>query len=417
MAEFAQVLINLLLILTLAWTVGKLFERIGYPAMMGELVAGIIFGPALLGLLQPMDELVILAELGVFLLMVYVGMEMNPRDFVAVKREASFVALGGLLIPFSLGYWAGLLIGTSTGGAFFVGIAMAATSLATKSRILVDLRLLHTRIAKVMVGGALLSDVGVLVLFAGVIGFIEIGSFDALGIGLVVLKAVTFFVASVAIGLWVFPILWRRMQKLMERHGFIDKTSAFTVFLLVALFFAVFAVLAGLHLILGGFMAGLFLREVHFRRDIFVHMYDVLYDVAIGFFAPIFFVTATFALTLDVFRTELHILLLLVAVAFFSKILGSWLFALPTRLTPREGLVVGLGMNGRGTVEIIIAAIALERGIIASDLFSMLVFIAILTTAFVPASLKWGVDWLRRRGELITMEDFTPEELATVTDP
>lgn len=422
MAEFAEVLINLLLILTLAWFVGKLFERIGYPAMMGELVAGIVFGPALLGILRPMEELEILAELGVFLLMVYVGMEMSPEDFGEVKREASFVAVGGLLIPFVLGYWVGLLIGAPVAGAFFVGIAMAATSLATKSRILVDLKLLRTRIAKVMVGGALMSDVGVLVLFAGVIGFVEMGTFDTVGIALVVAKAVTFFVVSVLIGMYLFPRLWRRMQVLMERYGFIDKTAAFTVFLLIALLFAVFAILAGLHLILGGFMAGLFLREVHFRKDIFAHMYDVTYDIAIGFFAPIFFVTATFALTLSVFQTALPILLMLVAVAFFSKIVGSWLFALPTRLTPREGLVVGLGMNGRGTVEIIIATIALERGLLnvpgfgPNDLFSMLVFIAILTTALVPATLKWGIDWLRRKGELVSMEPATPAA-APAPDP
>ncbi len=261
-----------------------------------------------------------------------------------------------------------------------------------------------------------------LVLFAGVIGFVDLGTFDAVGLGLVIAKAVAFFVVSLLIGIYLFPILWRRMQTLMERYGFIDKTAAFTVFLLVALFFAVFAILMGLHLILGGFMAGLFLREVHFRRDIFAHMYDVTYDIAIGFFAPIFFVTATFTLTLTVFQTALPILLLLVAVAFLSKIFGSWLFAVPTRMTVREGLVVGLGMNGRGTVEIIIATIALERGLLnvpgfgPNDLFSMLVFIAILTTAMVPATLKWGVDWLKRRGELVTMEP-SAQPASPATDP
>lgn len=394
-------LLNLLAVLALAWIFGKASERLGYPSMMGELFAGIVFGPALLGFLHPEVALDILAELGIFFLMVYVGMEMDVRELTEVKGAALLVAAGGLLLPFIAGYWFGLLIGETAAAAIFVGIAMAATSLATKSRILVDLDLLDTRLAKVLVGGALISDVGILIVFAGAIGFVEVGQLVLSEVLIVAAKALLFFGVSIAIGLYVFPRLWERLQTLMDRHDFVDKTATLTVFLLVAILFAGMAVLAGLHLILGGFMAGLFLREVHLREDIFEHMYNVVYDLAIGFFAPIFFVVVTFELTLSVFQEDLLVLLSLVAVAIATKVVGSWAFGAITDLSSRESFVIGWGMNGRGTVEIIIASVAFSAGILSSSLFSMLVFIAILTTAIVPATVQWGVKWLEKHGELV----------------
>jgi len=282
---------------------------------------------------------------------------------------------------------------------------MAATSLATKSRILVDLDLLDTRIANVLLGGALVSDVGVLVVFAGVIGFAQTDAVSPFTIGSVALKALAFFAVTIFIGVRFLPKLWHFLELVRKEHGFVTRTSAFTIAMLVALLFAALADAAGLHMIIGGFMAGLFLRQADLEPALYERMYDVIYDLAIGFFAPIFFVTAAFELTLDVFSESLSLLAVLVAVAFVEKIVGSWLFALPTTLSSREGLVVGFGMNGRGTVEIIIASIGLGAGIIDQQLFSILVFLAMLTTALVPVTMKWGVEWLEAADQLVRLDD------------
>ncbi|MFC7214889.1 cation:proton antiporter [Saliphagus sp. GCM10025334] len=410
MVEAAGIdLLNLLLVLTLAWIFGLLVERIGYPALMGEILAGILFGPALLGLLHPSETLDVFAEFGVFLLMIYVGMEVDINDLFELGPQALMVAFGGFIAPFGLGYLVGVFIGVSIEQALFIGIAMAATSLATKSRILVDLDILDTRIAGVLLGGALLSDVGVMVVFTGVMSFVETGTVTPLGLGLVVGEALLYFAAALVFGNRFLPYVWVRMEDWMERHRFVDKTSAFTVALIVALIFAFFAALVDLHMIIGGFIAGLFLRQAQLEPDIYEHMYDVMYDLAMGLFAPIFFVTIAFELTLDVFTDSLGLLALIVATAFLSKILGSWLFTLPTKLTSKEGLVIGFGMNGRGTVEIVIVSIALSAGIIGQELFSILVFTAIFTTALVPPTVKLGVEWLERSGELVFMEDLDLE--------
>lgn len=405
MVEAAGIdIVTLLLILVLAWTFGLVAQRLGYPALMDELVAGIVFGPAVFGVLQPAEELEIFAEFGVFLLMVYVGLEVDVHDLFEMGPAALIVSVGAFFVPLGLGYAVAIAVGLGTAAALFVGMAMAATSLATKSRILLDLDLLDTRIASVLLGGALVADVGVLVAFAGVLSFVEAGTVDLVSIGLIVGKTLAFFAIAIAIGDRVLPVAWSKLETQMERYGFVDKTTAFTVALMVSLAFALLAVAVDLHMIIGGFVAGLFLRQADIDEDIFEHIYNVTYDMAIGVFAPIFFVTVGFELTLDVFTEDLGLLALFVVVAFISKIVGSWLFAYPTELTSREGFVVGLGMNGRGAVEIVIASIGLSAGVIDADLFSILVFIAVFTTALVPPTMKWGLEWLERAGELVTLD-------------
>lgn len=395
--------LSLLIILTLAWIFGNGAERVGYPALMGEILAGIIFGPAVLGLLQPAEFLEIFSELGVFLLMIYVGMEVDLHDLFELGPQALMVAVGGFVLPFGLGYGVGEFIGASLEQSLFIGIAMAATSLATKSRILVDLDLLDTRIAGVLLGGALLSDVGIMVVFAGVLGFVETGAVTTMGLVTVVLKALAFFAVVLVIGDRVLPHVWERLEGLMQQHGFVDKTSVFSVALLVSLLFAYLAAAVDLHMIIGGFVAGMFLRQAQLDEEIYTHMHDVMYDLAMGFFAPIFFVTIGFELTLGVFTQQLDLLLIILAAAFVGKIIGSWLFAVPTKLSSREGFVIGFGMNGRGTVEIIIVSIGLSAGVITQELFSILVFMAIFTTALVPVTMKLGVEWLENAGELVYM--------------
>lgn len=397
-------LLSLLLVLTVAWIFGGVAERFGYPTMMGELFAGIAFGPPLLGLLQPSNLLTVLAELGVFLLMVYVGMEVDLRELFRLGPQSLLIAFGAFVIPFGLGYAAGVWLDVSTGAALFLGLAMAATSLATKSRILADLELLDTRIANVLLGGALASDVGVLIAFAGADSYVTAGTLDPLEIGVIVGKAFAFFAVTILLGYRFLPRAWMHIEGYRKQYGFVDKTTAFMFALLVSLLFAQLATLADLHMVIGGFIAGMFLRQSDVEPSLYEHMHTVMYDLAMGFFAPVFFVTVGFDITFDVFFESFGILVALVAIAFLGKILGSWLFALPTSLTSREGLVVGFGMNGRGTVEIIIASVALSAGVIDAQLFSILVFIAIFTTALVPVTVTWGVRLLERADELVYVD-------------
>lgn len=390
-------LLNLLFVLLAGWLAGSLASRFGYPSVLGELVAGIILGPPLLGVLHGSEALDVLAGVGVLLMMLYIGMEIDPRELGKASVPGLLAAVGGFITPFVLGYFTVLWFGGTSLGGLFVGIAVGVTSLLTKSRILVDLKLLDTRVAHVMLAGALVSDTLSLVVFAVVLGVVEIGSVDPVAVSLVALKVLLFFGVTAFLGLKVFPPLGRRLT----RAGLTDRTFNFTLVLLIAVLFGELAEIAGLHAILGAFLAGLFLRENVLGKTLSHDLMGAVREASIGFLAPIFFVTAGFAVSLSVFRADLPLLLTILAVATFGKIIGTALFYLPSGNGWREGLTVGGGMNGRGAVEIIIAGIGLERGLISQEIFSILVFMAIFTTATVPFALKWGTEWLRRRGELV----------------
>jgi Kef-type K+ transport system membrane component KefB/Trk K+ transport system NAD-binding subunit len=390
-------ILNLFLVLLAAWLGGQLASRLGYPSVLGELLAGILLGPPLLGLFHGSAALSVLAELGVLLMMLYIGMEIDPRDLGKASKGGILAALGGFIVPFGLGYW----IVTATGGTgiagVFVGMAMGVTSLATKSRILVDLKILDTRIAYVMMAGALIADTLSLIIFAGIISFSTAGSLDIVAIVIISIKVLIFFLFSWLLGLKVFPVIY----KWLKENGFQGRTFNATLILLTALAFAELAHLAELHGILGAFIAGLILREAIAEKKLSHELTELVKDVSLGFLAPIFFVTAGFQVSFEVFQTDLLLLLSTIILATVGKIVGTALFYLPSKNGWREGVTIGAGMNGRGAVEIVIAGIGLEAGIITQEIFSILVFMAIATTATVPVLLKLGVDWLKRRNELV----------------
>ncbi|ARA93617.1 MAG: sodium:proton exchanger [Bacteroidetes bacterium] len=390
-------ILNLLLVLLVAWVAGQLANRIGYPSVLGELLAGILLGPPLLGVLASSPALEVLAEAGILLMMFYIGMEIDPRELGRASRGGFLAAIGGFITPFVLCYLVIVAAGGSQMAGIFVGIAAGVTSLATKSRILVDLKLLDTRIAHVLMAGALIADTLSLVIFAGVLGVAEAGSLNLGSLGLVTLKAVGFFAVAALVGLKGFPVLGRYLRGVRS----FTRTSNFMLLLIIAFAYAELAELAGMHGILGAFLAGLFLRESVLGRSMSKEIMDLVRDASIGFLAPLFFVTAGFAVSLEVFTADLGLLLGIIGLATAGKIVGTALFYLPTGHGWREGLTIGAGMNGRGAVEIIIAQIALTMGLIDQEIFSILVVMAIVTTATVPVFLKWGTDWLRRRGELV----------------
>jgi Kef-type K+ transport system membrane component KefB len=394
-------LFQLVLVLISAWAAGQVVSRLGYPAVLGEIGVGILLGPPVLGLLRPVDGLLVVAELGVVLMMLYIGMEIDPRAVGRASRVGLLAAIGGFVVPFAMGYGAVILMGGGVWEAVFVAMATGVTSLATKSRILFELGVLDTRIAHVMMAGALLADTMALVVFAGLFGVWTAGSLQLGTIGPVLFGIVAFVAVAAVVGAFGLP----RLYRWLERRGAMGRTFHLTLALVIGLAFAEGAELAGLHGILGSFVAGMFLRESFRGRRLSHRVTEAIGDVSVGFLAPVFFVTAGYAVTFSVFREQLGLLLVIVTVATVGKILGTLLFYLPSGYGWREGLVVGFGMNGRGAVEIIIAGIGLDLGIIGPEIFSILVFMAIFTTASVPVLLKKGLAWLERRGELVRGDD------------
>jgi Kef-type K+ transport system membrane component KefB len=382
---------------TVAVAGGRLAAKLGYPSVLGELLGGIMFGPPLLGLLQPSEPVKLLGEFGVLLMMVLIGMHLDLSDLRKASTPGLLAAAGGFVIPAGLGVGLMYLFGRGGMEALFVGLAMGVTSLATKSRILVDLRILDTRIAHVLMVGALVSDLTVLLVFSAVIG--DSGDNGAITLLLAGLRAVAFLLGSYLIGTRVIPVIAARAPSRP------DGATAYMLIVITGLVFGWMAEAAGLHAILGAFVGGLFLsghligartsREVERR----------LSTVSVATLAPLFFISAGFEVSLGVFRTDLALLIAVIVVATVGKIAGTAALYVRSGNGWREGVVLGAGMNGRGAVEIIVAELALAQGLIDQTVFSILVFMAIATTATVPVLLSRGVEWLRDRGELVKAGD------------
>lgn len=393
-------IVMLALVLGAALLGGRVAARFGYPTILGEIAVGILLGPPVIGILESNEAIGILGEFGILLMMLYIGIHLDLSDLRKASVPGLLAASGGFLIPTGLGIGLMLLVGRSFLEALFVGLAMGVTSLATKSRILVDLKILDTRIAHVLVAGALLSDVAVLVVFAAVVGP---GAADGVSIGTAAVagvQALAFAFGAFLIGRFVLPALKR-----LAGDRTIDRGAILLGVIVFGLLFAWAAELAGIHAILGAFVAGLFIDKRVMDRRTSKDVQSKLATLSIGVLAPFFFVSAGFEVSLGVFQTDLPLLIAVIVLATVGKVVGTGLFYLPSGNGWREGLVVGAGMNGRGAVEIIVAEIALVQGLIDRDVFSILVFMALFTTATVPVLLTVGVRWLRRRGELVRAGD------------
>ena len=388
-------LLDLLLVLLTAWAAGRLAARLGYPSVLGELLAGIALGPPLLGLLQPNEALGVIAEFGVLLMMLYVGMELDPKAVRRASTAGVLAAVGGFATPFVLCYLLVTGLGYTPMAGVFVGMAAGVTSLATKSRILLDLGLLDTRVAYVMMAGALVADTLSLLVFAGVLGVAEAGALEAGALGIVGLKAAAYFAVAVAVGIWVLPRVGRWLVA-----GQSSRAATLMGLVVIMLAYAEGAHLAGMHGVLGAFLAGMFLRENALGRKAAHEAMALVRDGSLGLLAPVFFVTAGFAVDPAVAWESPALFWGVFGLATVGKIAGTALFYLPTGHGWREGIAIGAGMNGRGAVEIIVAQVGLSMGLITSEVFSALVLMAVGTTALVPASLKWAAAWLERRGDL-----------------
>lgn len=390
-------LLNLVLVLLAAWLGGNLATRLGYPSVLGELVAGILLGPPLLGFLEPNEATKVLAQVGVLLMMLYVGLEINFNDVKRASWPGFLAAIGGFIVPALMGYALSHAFGFDFIASLFIGMAMGVTALVVKSRILLELNILDTRISHVMMVGSLITDTLCLIIFAGILSLSEAGALNMAEIALIILKVIVFFVVTWFVGLRIVP----RLYAWLHSRNINGRTFNATLILLIAFLFAEAAELVGLHGVIGTFLAGLYLRGAIASRKLSHDMTGLVKDVSLGFLAPIYFVTAGFQVSFGVFREDLALLLLLIAAAVIGKIVGTALFYLPSGFGWREGVVIGAGMNGRGVVEIIIANIGLQAGIITQEVFSILVFMAIITTAMTPSNLQTGINWLKRRGELV----------------
>jgi Kef-type K+ transport system membrane component KefB len=372
--------INLLFMMVLIWTSGVLFRWIKQPPILGELLAGIIFGPPILGMIQPDETVNVLSELGVFFLMFYAGLESNPVDLKREGIRSIIIGLGSFMLPFVSGYFVCSHLGMTKVQSLFLGLSLSVTAIAVNARILIDLDLLRERISSVIMGASIVGDILILSIFTIILDLTSAeASLSAIKIAIILTKVVAFFTASILIGLFLYPYVGEHLAS--------REAKGFTFALIMALLFGVMAEAAGLHIVLGAYMAGLFVREEIVSCELYQKINDRFVAIAYGFLGPIFFVSLSFYVTFDIFSTHADFIAILLATAIFSKILGAGGSALAAKMTVQEATFIGCAMNARGAVELVVASIGLKAGLIDKSIFSILVFIAFVTTIIPPILL------------------------------
>ena len=376
--EFRDLLLGLVLVWLAAKVAGEAMERVGQTAVLGELLAGVLIGPGVLGLVHESQALHALAELGVLILLFEVGLESDLGELLRAGPQATLVALVGVVVPFAVGYGVMSWLGHPALLAVFVGATFTATSVGITARVLADLGRLGDSAAKVVLGAAVVDDILGLIILAVVTGVAQTGSVSFGAVGLLAAKAVAFLVAAVLVGVRLAPTLVRWVGRLRARGTLVVYSVVFAVAL------ASVADLIGLATIIGAFAAGLVLATTE-RRE---HIEERIKPVA-DLLVPVFFVTVGIKVqpaALNPFAegAQFGIAMLLTGVAVASKLAAGLAVYRPgVRRWP-----VAVGMVPRGEVGLIFAGAGLTAGVIAEDLYSALIVVVMLTTFAAPPWLK-----------------------------
>lgn len=389
MSDFLQLITAISIILLAAKLAGYFSTRIGQPSVFGELLVGVLLGPSLLNLINlpfinnsHISEIIAeLGELGVMLLMFLAGLELHLRDLAKNTKVAALAGVFGVVIPVGMGSLFGELLGMEFTQSLFLGLTLGATSVSISAQVLIELRLIRSRVGLGLLGAAIFDDVLVILLLSSFVAFLS-SSGGTASIILVFGKMLLFFGLSVAFGLWVLPRITKFVHKLPVSQG------VTTMAIVVLLFYGLAAELVGgMAAITGAFLAGLMFGRTPEKSLIEGNLHSLSY----AFFVPIFFISIGLSVDLhSVTLASLWIITAISAIAVVGKVVGSGVGAMLAKFNFKEALQLGIGMISRGEVGLIIAKIGLDLGYLSGELFSSIIAMILITTVITPPLLRWS---------------------------
>lgn len=378
-----DIFLDLMWLLLVVWVVSMFLKSVGVPTMIGEIVSGILLGPAVLGWFSPNGENIhLLAEIGIFFIAFHVGIKIHPTEFFRFFREGLILAFGTSFFSFLL-IFLFLFLGLSLSWekSSFLSIALAPTALVATMRLCEKLPFFKGVISSILISASVFSEIIVLVGFSVLFSFLQTGDFTMGQFFFLLLRVGLFFLGILFVGHYIFP----RLGKVFG----IENRKAFTIAITLALGFGAFAEAMGLKFILGAFFAGLFLHEGIINKKVFDKVEDRVYGTAYSFLGPIFFVWIGFHIVLpsiDLFNAIL--LFILVLGGMIGKIFGGCLLPKIQHISRKKTLFLGMCLNGRAELSFIIASIGLHEGVLSPDFFSLLIFSVFLINLLTLAFLK-----------------------------
>ena len=377
--DLGRILFDLAAILVVAKLAAELSERVAIPAVIGEIVAGMLIGPHVFGLAHTGDVTSVISEIGVVLLLLKVGMEMDLFELKKVGRVSLGVAALGVVVPMAAGIGAGLALGESGDTSLFLGAAMTATSVGITARVLGDLNALSRTESRIILGAAVADDILGLIILTVVARVVETGDVDLGDVGSTIGIALAFLVAAGAVAIVVLPRIFDLIENIASAE-----TSLPIITIGTAFCFAALAIESNLAPIIGAFVAGLAVTRCkskhHVEREI---------DSIASFFIPVFFVGIGMNTDLGLL-THVDVLapaLLLSVIAIGGKAVAG----LGARSSGSDGVLVGIGMIPRGEVGLIFATIGLSVGVFDEEMHAVVLLVVLITTLVTPPLLRWRI--------------------------
>jgi Kef-type K+ transport system membrane component KefB len=398
--EHAAAILTQLFVLLVATKIGdEIFKRLDQPSLIGEILGGVVVGPAVLNIYQVNSETALFAEIGVVLLLFQVGLQTRLYDLLAVGRSAMLVATLGVIFPLLAGFGLAEVLGAPLGVAVFLGAALTATSVGITSKVLADIHGLHTLSGRVILGAAVVDDVLALVILAVASGVAQ-GNVSPGRIVTLLLLSVA-FIAIVVVG---GTRILRRRRSLLTVPQFAE--TPFLPGMIVMLGLAALSAAIGLAAIIGAFLAGMVVGESSEKPALEHEVAPVA-----AFFTPFFFgfigaqVDLAGLASIEAVGLLLGVTLLAVVAKFAGAFLGS------IDRGRARATAIGWGMVPRGEVGIVVAGLGLTTGAIDGQLYSVVVGMAVLSTLIVPPLLPYLLD--RAEPERVRLEPpQADEELA-----
>jgi Kef-type K+ transport system membrane component KefB len=350
-------------------------QRIGLPAVFGELCLGFLVGPAVLNWLHPSETMNFIADIGVILLMFMAGLETDLLSFKRVGKPSFLAAAGGVILPLAGGYGLGIAFGLPAVQALFLGAVLTATSVSVSAQTLRELGKLRSPEGATTISAALIDDILGVILFAGVMSLNSGGN-----LGLTIGRMALFLPAAWFVGNWLLPRIIK-LERHMKHH---EATLAVIVALLLVYAWAAEA-LGSVATITGAYILGVVVsRHVDQRHPIHAGSSALGY----GLFIPVFFVNIGLQANLDGLTTAPLLTVSLVVFAVLSKVVGSGFGARIGGLSGWSSLQVGVSMVSRGEVALVIAGAGLAGGLLDSTIFSALIIVTLVTTLITPPLLR-----------------------------
>lgn len=372
-----DIIFQLVIILVATKVAGHLSVLIGQPSVLGKLIAGVLVGPAVFGLVQSSELITAFSQIGILLLIFIAGMETNLDDLKKMIVPSTAVAIGGILFPVIGGYLIGNILDMNKTEALFLGLLLAATSVSITVQTLREIGKIQSKESTAILGAAVLDDILVVILLAFMMSFVGDTS---VSITEVILKKVLFFILIALIAWKIIPYFMKFFTKLRVTETIIAAG------LIICLTFAYLGESLGVAGMIGAYFAGLVLSQSQWKEKIQQSVEPIAYT----FFVPVFFVSVGLSVSFQGLTPYIGMIILFSLLAIFSKWIGSGLGAKLTGFDLRGANRVGIGMISRGEVALIIASIGLQSGLINQIIFTVMIIVVLITTLITPPLLKWS---------------------------